>query len=654
MNKPQRRPFSNCKAVFLLLGHLALLSGCSVRPGKLSAPVQGLPTEKTGIALDVANAGQQQITRDVERTSEAMHHFMIGQLSLVNEDFKEALSNFEDAAALSVDPAPIVYIRIAELQLRFGDLKAAEQAARKAYEQDPKNSYINLLYAGVLENRGKPNEAEPVYRGVIAEEPLKIEPYILLSSSYLRREKTQFAIDVLKEGLARLPNEVLLSFYLGSAYEKAQDFESARLEYERVVSRDPARITGAAELLRVYIKTKRTDEAKRLCESILAKDSNNTLARKMLGHLMLGESNFDEALRHLQVVETLEEDASDTRFKIALIQLEKQNFREALRELSLVLAKNPDHHEARYYLASIYAGAGDRKESVRELRRIPEGSPIFVKSRSFLAFVLRQDNKLSEALAATDDALKIEPTNTSLVLYKVMILRDRKNFSAAEEFLKNQLSSDPFNSSLLFNLALIKEEMGKPEESIQLMEGVIVSDPNNSDALNYIAYAISDKPFEQRTSLELDRAEFLIRRALSIRPGDGYYLDTLGWIQVQRSSFAEAEKTLKEAVEASGNDPVVVEHLIAALIQQKKLKEAVIQIRTTVEEYDARQGELNKADEESVTAYRRLSQTLENLLRQNPNLALEDAKSHAKEERKNDESPRGSLKPQELAPLGSL
>jgi Flp pilus assembly protein TadD len=101
------------------------------------------------------------------------------------------------------------------------------------------------------------------------------------------------------------------------------------------------------------------------------------------------------------------------------------------------------------------------------------------------------------------------------------------------------------------------------------MQKVLELDPKNAAALNYIGYSWAER------GENLEQAEELIQRALSLAPGDGYITDSLGWVYYKMAEmhFREARKDealallerarkhLLQAVELTGGDPVVSEHL---------------------------------------------------------------------------------------------
>jgi Flp pilus assembly protein TadD len=236
---------------------------------------------------------------------------------------------------------------------------------------------------------------------------------------------------------------------------------------------------------------------------------------------------------------------------------------------------------------------------------------MFVKSRTFLAFVFRQDRKLLEARKAIEEALTVEPENQNLILYLVLVLRDLDESQEAESVLRRALEAAPGNEKLLFNLALVLHDLGRERETLLLMESVIEKNPTNTDALNYVAYALAEE------GKDLGRAEKLSLQALQLSPNDGYYLDTLGWIQFKKGRIKEAEETITRSLSVTGDDIVIVEHLVEVLIASNNLERAVSLLKSAVEQKFSD----DPADKEKLESQRRLRQRLDELVVKHPELA---------------------------------
>ncbi len=541
-----------CRARFSLALLLALASAGCARQGQLVDPTPVDPDAKT--------SGKVVSDPDIQRRSETLHYFLMGQLSYINEDYKGAINNFSRASHLTDIPAPLIHTKLAELHLKQGNLETALEECNQAIALDPHLTYNLLLKAGILESLGRIDEAEPVYLSIIKEKPDTFDAYVFLSALYGRRHEEKKSFEILKTLVQRAPKESFSHFYLAQAYENRGDLAQSEKSLEQARRLDPSNVSLALAQVRIYLKEKKRDKARDLCQSIIEKNPENQTARKVMGHLLLDENKLDDALAQLTALEGLEgADATETRYKIALIQIERQNLNEAERELSLVLAKRPDHEQARYYLATVYSGTGRQREAIDELKKIETDDGLVLKARSYAAFLLRQGREFEEAEEQLRYLFDRKLGDKTSFSYLILILRDQKKFSEAEGLLRDALDDDPKNESFLFSLGLILDDLDEPEEALATMEQVLAINPRNSDALNYVAYGLSEQ------GKQLDRALKLVTEALQIKPRDGYYLDTLGWIYFQQGRFADSVQVLADAVQLIDHDPVLLEHYGDAL-----------------------------------------------------------------------------------------
>ena len=93
------------------------------------------------------------------------------------------------------------------------------------------------------------------------------------------------------------------------------------------------------------------------------------------------------------------------------------------------------------------------------------------------------------------------------------------------------------------------------EGSIGQMQKVIALDPANVTALNYLGYSLAEM------GVRLSEAEALIKRALELKPDDGYITDSMGWVYFKMGRHEEALPWIKKALEKLPDDPLINEHL---------------------------------------------------------------------------------------------
>ncbi|MBL6432409.1 MAG: tetratricopeptide repeat protein, partial [Alphaproteobacteria bacterium] len=79
--------------------------------------------------------------------------------------------------------------------------------------------------------------------------------------------------------------------------------------------------------------------------------------------------------------------------------------------------------------------------------------------------------------------------------------------------------------------------------------------PDQPLVLNYLGYSLVDR------GLKLSEALDMIRKAVELRPRDGYIVDSLGWAYYKLGRYEEAVVELEKAVALRPEDPIINDHL---------------------------------------------------------------------------------------------
>ena len=101
------------------------------------------------------------------------------------------------------------------------------------------------------------------------------------------------------------------------------------------------------------------------------------------------------------------------------------------------------------------------------------------------------------------------------------------------------------------------------------MSKVVELNPKNAAALNYVGYTWAER------GVRLAEAEDLIRRAVALKPRDGFIRDSLGWVLYQKGDYQGAVRELEAAAHMAGEDPVVLEHLGDAYLKANHREKAL-------------------------------------------------------------------------------
>ena len=165
----------------------------------------------------------------------------------------------------------------------------------------------------------------------------------------------------------------------------------------------------------------------------------------------------------------------------------------------------------------------------------------------------------------------IWPDN-KFVLYRLAnYYKSKSSYHRSLKIYKKILDQYDFNDRDLFLYASNLDKIGKWKEARVLFLELLKKNPSDTFTLNYISYKLALK--NQELELALD----LIKKALIIDPNNGYFLDTLGWVEYKRNNFISAVYFLEKSVSILPRSAEVIDHLGDCYFMLNRKKEAVFE-----------------------------------------------------------------------------
>ncbi len=199
----------------------------------------------------------------------------------------------------------------------------------------------------------------------------------------------------------------------------------------------------------------------------------------------------------------------------------------------------------------------DRALDVYDL--VPQKSPLHANA-------LIQSGLILEAMGRSDDALKQlqgivaeQPKDIESLTALANLQRARKDYpESARTYSRviDQLSAPGRGDWTLFYFRGISHERSKqwPLAEADFKKALELY-PDQPLVLNYLGYSWVDQ------DVNLEEGLRLLRRAVQLRPDDGYIIDSLGWAHYRMGRFEEALRELERAIELKPGDPVINDHL---------------------------------------------------------------------------------------------
>ncbi len=120
--------------------------------------------------------------------------------------------------------------------------------------------------------------------------------------------------------------------------------------------------------------------------------------------------------------------------------------------------------------------------------------------------------------------------------------------------------------------------------------------PSHPEIANSLGYFLAER------GVDLEWAEELVALSLAAEPGNGAYLDSMGWIMYRNGDLEKALDYLIQAVNVLPDDPVILEHLGMILQGQEKKVEALDVLRRALAQggdQDRLQGVIDKLESDS-------------------------------------------------------
>ncbi|MDA0273135.1 MAG: tetratricopeptide repeat protein, partial [Proteobacteria bacterium] len=168
-----------------------------------------------------------------------------------------------------------------------------------------------------------------------------------------------------------------------------------------------------------------------------------------------------------------------------------------------------------------------------------------------IASLLANEGRWDEARAHLGNLRADKPEHRQqLIFIEAQLLADRGMDQEAFDFLDLILAQEPQNVELLYYRAMTGQRFGRPDILEADLRRVIELDPNNADALNALGYTLTDQTDRHEEALEL------IEKALTIKPDEAAFLDSMGWVQYRLNNYDLALTYLRRAFELFLNDEI--------------------------------------------------------------------------------------------------
>ncbi len=515
----------------------------------------------------------------IDDSAPAELDFLMGRELELEGRLPEALTAYRSAAAKDPDSA-YLQRKIAQLSARQGDLSGAVEHGERAFALDPEDTDTRLLLGTLYRVRKDTPAAERVLRGEDGE-PLSENAGFLLYTIYAESGRLDEALATARWILEREPDSLRGWFALAGVYERMDEPDEVEKALQAALEREPGNLAVYNALARTRrSRGDRAGEAE-VWERVLERYPHHHTTLVSLADALIALGRTDDAIAVLQDVGRYHPEDVRSAVRLSLLEYDQGRYEEAAVRLSAALERNPEEYEVAYLLGLVLQRRGDSDEALGAFERVPPEHRHFVDARTQMAVVFEERGDLETALTHVERARAVRPSRP-LDLYAASLMGKLGRFDEGLAFLEGLLADSPDDDELLYNLGILHGEARHYDDALRYMQLALTANPDNPSALNYVGYTWAER------GENLDQAESYITRALELRPDDGYITDSLGWVyymrakplatsgrasdrQAARRLLQKALREFERAVELTGGDPVIAEHMgdVYLLLEEK-------------------------------------------------------------------------------------
>lgn len=523
-----------CFFVFIIL---SCLTGC-------------MPAaERTGDAM----LSDSPATADIAARSSASYHYSLSVFFALNERLDEAIEELEKALALD-SKSLFLATELAALYGEKGNIPKAVSLCETALAENGGDGDTHFLLANLYMSSKNYRKALREYRRVTELEPRRIDALLFMGILYGEDRDYEKALAAFRKLLGIDPDHLMGNYYLAKTLSEMQQSAEAETAYKKTLLLKPLFEPALLDLVRLYEKQDKFDLAVAAYRAFIKINPHSVNIRLKLANLLLKIKHPLEAEQELQATLDWEKGNREVGYSVGLFYLENNLHDRAVLLLQDLLKAYPGDYRLQYLLGSAYEGGKDYPRAIVELQEIPPTADLYPSAQLSIGTLLKNTGQVERAIAGLVTAIENRKDASELYSLLAYLYEENKEPAKAEETLQKGLKATS-NVMLRFSLGVLYEKMDRCAESIREMRAVLQMDSNNADAMNFIGYIYADK------GINLAEAETLIKKALAIKPGNAYILDSLGWVYFRQNKLEEAIQYLKEAAAQLPHDSTIAEHL---------------------------------------------------------------------------------------------
>lgn len=295
----------------------------------------------------------------------------------------------------------------------------------------------------------------------------------------------------------------------------------------------------------------RADEAVKIYDAFLDGDSNPLV--------MAARDNARTGKAPAAFIQTPSAGAAEALFSLATSMTDDQSIDVGLLYTQLALSMQADRPVTLTLLGDIYGDMHLEQKAIDAYEQVAAASPLRSNSDMEIGVSLQRMGRKDEALKRLNDLVAREPANYDAVVTLGNVYRNNEDYKSAAEVYDKAISlittEERGHWRVFYYDGISHERLKDWNTAEKRFRRALEISPDEPMVLNYLGYSMIEK------KINLQEAMDMVKKAVELKPNDGYIIDSLGWAHFQLGDYDQAVEQIERAVELNPSDPIIGEHL---------------------------------------------------------------------------------------------
>ena len=477
--------------------------------------------------------------------------YLAGRSASRERDNALAADYFGTALKTDTDN-PLLIERVFLLELADGDISAAEERAIQVLAFNSKQRMARIVL-GIRDFRirhyvdARRNFTAAAYTPVG-----ELTSALLTAWSYAGEGELNEALKALdrldiNESFANFKSfhAALIADYLGNAIR-------AEASYRKAYQQAGTSLRVVQAYGNFLERHGRPAEAQAVYRAFIDAGDENPLVADALAHSLAGDTPKP-------FIGTPAAGAAEAMFSLATSMTDEQSIDVALVYAQLALSFQADLPVMYTLLGDTYDDMKLYDEAIAAYDKVPVGSPLRVNAEMQIAVGLQRMGRRDDALAKLDQLIARDPKNYDAIVTMGNLYRNNEDYANAAAAYDKAIAliTEPAqgNWRVYYYSGISHERLKQWDTAEKQFRRALELSPDEPMVLNYLGYSLIEK------KLNLTEAMDMVKKAVELRPNDGYIIDSLGWAYYQIGDYEQAVNHIERAVELLPADPIIAEHL---------------------------------------------------------------------------------------------